>query len=329
MNEANTMRAIRVHAPGGTEALSEERIPVPTPGEGEALVRVEYAGVNFIDIYRRTGQYTIPIPATLGGEGAGVVVSTGSGVSEAQSGERVAWAENFGAYAEYAVVTANRLVPVPEGVETRTAAAVMLQGMTAHYLACSVFPLESGDHCVVHAAAGGVGLLLIQIAKKRGAVVIGTVSTDEKAELASGAGADHIVIYTRDDFVEAARRVTGSRGVQVVFDSVGRTTFLRGLDALAPRGMMVLFGQSSGPVEDINPQLLNQKGSLFLTRPTLGHYTPTRDELLWRAGELFDWIAKGELDVRIGAEYALADVAAAHTALEGRATTGKVLLKVG
>jgi NADPH2:quinone reductase len=250
------------------------------------------------------------------------------GVADVAVGDQVAWAGVTGAYAEYAVVPAARLVPLPPGVSASQGAAVMLQGMTAHYLAASTYPLREGDRCLVHAAAGGVGLLLVQIAKRRGAYVIGTVGSDEKAELARAAGADEVIVYTRDDFAAETRRLTEGRGVHVVYDSVGRTTFLPGLDLLAPRGMMVLFGQSSGPVAPVDPQLLNQKGSLFLTRPTLGHYTATRDELLWRAGELFAWIAAGELSVRVGAEFPLTDAAEAHRALEGRRTTGKVLLRV-
>ena len=325
---ATTMRAMRVHAPGGPDAITEDRIPVPAPGPGEALVRMEFVGVNFIDIYKRTGLYKVPLPATIGEEGAGTIAAIGEGVTDLRIGDRVAWSSLGGACAEYAVIPAAKLVPVPDGVETRLAAAVMLQGMTAHYLATSTYPLEEGDTCLVHAAAGGVGLLLVQIAKRRGAYVIGTAGSDEKAELAKGAGADEVIVYTRQDFVEEVRRLTDSRGVHVVYDSVGKTTFLRGFDVVRPRGMMVLFGQSSGPVDPINPQLLNQKGSLFLTRPTLHHYTATRDELLWRAGELFQWMGRGELAVRVGAEFPLSEVAEAHRALEGRRTTGKVVLRV-
>ena len=322
-----TMRAMRIHLPGGPEAIRDDRLQRPTPGDGEALVRVEYAGVNFIDVYKRTGAYKIPLPATLGEEGAGRVESVGANVSEVKPGDRVAWASVPGAYAEYAVVKAARLVPVPPEVETKIAAAVMLQGMTAHYLASSLYPLKTGERCIVHAAAGGVGLLLVQIAKRRGAFVIGTAGSAEKAELARKAGADEVVIYTEKDFVAEAKRITDGQGVNVIYDSVGKTTFLSGFDALKPRGMMALFGQSSGAAPAIDPQLLNQKGSLFLTRPTLGHYVATREELLWRAKDLFDWIGRGELSVRIGAEYALEDVAEAHRALEGRRTTGKVVLR--
>jgi NADPH2:quinone reductase len=322
------MMAVRLHEAGGPEAFRVERVAVPRPGPGEALVRIDAAGVNFIEVYQRTGLYKVPLPATLGGEGAGEVVEVGAGVEEVRAGERVAWAAGFGAYAEYAVVPAAKLVPLPAGVSARLGAAVMLQGLTAHYLATSTYPLRAGDRCVVHAAAGGVGLLLVQIAKMRGAHVIATVGSDEKAELARGAGADEVIVYTRDDFAAEVRRLTEGRGVQVIYDSVGASTFLRGLDVLAPLGMMVLFGQSSGPVEPVDPQLLNQKGSLFLTRPTLGHYVATREELLRRANDLFAWMAADRLSVRIGGEYALGDVAEAHRALEGRRTTGKVLLRV-
>ena len=321
------MQAVRVHTPGGPDVLTVDELAVPTAGAGEALVRLEAAGVNFIDVYKRTGLYRVPLPATLGEEGSGTVVDVGSGVAEVKVGDRVAWAGVIGSYADYAVIPVARLVPLPAAVDLAVGAAVMLQGMTAHYLATSIYPLREGDRCLVHAAAGGVGLLLVQIAKHRGAYVIGTAGSEEKATLARDAGADEVILYARDDFVAETRRITGGRGVNVIYDSVGRTTFLPGLDLLVPRGMMVLFGQSSGPVAPIDPQLLSQKGSLFLTRPTMGHYTATRDELLWRARELFEWIADGRLNVRIGAEYALADAAEAHRALEGRRTTGKVLLR--
>ncbi|NJD11935.1 MAG: quinone oxidoreductase [Gemmatimonadetes bacterium] len=321
------MRAIRIHDHGDAGALRVDRIAVPAPGEGQALIRVAAAGVNFIDIYKRKGLYRVPLPATLGEEGAGTVVALGTGASGVSIGERVAWSSVQGSYAEYVAVPAARLVPVPAGVHTSTAAAVLLQGMTAHYLAYATFPLRPGHRCLVHAAAGGVGLLLVQIAKRCGAFVIGTAGTDEKAALARAAGADEVIVYTRTDFAAEVRRITGGKGLDVVYDSVGMTTFLPGFDLLVPRGMMVLYGQSSGPVDAIDPQLLNQKGSVFLTRPSLGHYIATREELLERAGDLFRWIETGELSVRIGAEYELADAAAAQSALEERRTTGKVLLK--
>jgi NADPH2:quinone reductase len=323
-----TMRAVRIHENGGSDKLRLDTIPVPAAGEGEALVKVDVAGVNFIDTYKREGLYKTQLPLTLGEEGAGTVVSVGSGVTEVREGDRVAWAGAGGAYADYARVPARQLVPVPGGVSAELAAAIMLQGMTAHYLATSTFPLKQDDRCLIHAAAGGVGLLLVQIAKKRGAHVIGTAGTDEKAEVARKAGADHMIVYTREDFVAETRRVTSGRGVHVVYDSVGRTTFNGSFDVLARRGMLVLFGQSSGVVPPIDPLMLNQKGSLFLTRPKLGDYVATRDELLQRAGDLFSWIERGELDVRVGAGFALDQVAAAHDALEGRRTTGKVVIRV-
>lgn len=328
MDGKHTMMAVRIHETGGPEVLRPEEMQVPEPGEGEALVRIEATGVNFIEIYQRSGQYTLPLPTTPGGEGAGEVIAIGAGVELVRPGDRVAWAGGgSGSYAEFAAVPADRLVPLPDEVSTRTGAAVMLQGMTAHYLACSTHPLREGENCLIHAAAGGVGLLLVQIAKRRGAHVIGTAGSEEKAELARAAGADEMIVYTREDFAEEVRRLTQGRGVRVIYDSVGKTTFSPGLEVLAPRGMMVLFGQSSGPVEPIDPQLLNRRGSIFLTRPSLVHYIATREELLWRAGELFTWIQRGELSVRVGAEFPLAEAAEAHRLLEARRTTGKVLLR--
>lgn len=323
-----TMRAARIHETGGTGNIRLEEIDVPSLEPGQALVRVEYAGVNFIDVYKREGLYAIPLPSTLGEEAAGTVVAVASGVTTVKEGDRVAWASLIGGYAEFAAIPADRLVPVPSDVPLKLAAAVMLQGMTAHYLTRSIYPLQRGDSCLVHAAAGGVGLLLVQIAKKSGAFVIGTAGSDEKAALARSAGADHVIVYTREDFVAETKRITNTAGVNVVYDSVGKTTFNGGLDVIMPRGMMVLFGQSSGPVDPIDPQILNRKGSLFLTRPTLAHYTSSREELLSRAGDLFNWIEQGELDVRIGAEFPLEKIAAAHDALEGRQTTGKVVIRV-
>jgi NADPH2:quinone reductase len=322
------MKAIRVHAYGGVEAMCLEDVVEPEPKSGEALVRIEAAGVNFIDVYHRTGLYKANLPATLGQEGAGVVESVGPGVTDVRPGERVAWAGSgvFGGYAEKAVLPADRLVPVPDGVSARQAAAVMLQGMTAHYLACSTYPLEAGDVALVHAAAGGVGLLLCQIGRMRGARVLGTVSTPEKAALAREAGAAQTIDYTREDFAAVARQATDGRGVEVVYDSVGKTTWEKSLDSLARRGMLVLFGNSSGPVPPLDPLILSQKGSLYLTRPTLGHYTVTRQDLLARAGEVLEWVREGKLRVRIDRELPLRDAAAAHRALEGRQTTGKMLL---
>ncbi len=320
------MRAIQVHSYGGPEELRSDDLPLPEPGPGAVRVKLAAAGVNFIDIYKRTGAYKVPLPLTLGEEGAGVVDSVGAGVGDFAAGDRVAYALETGSYAEYAVVPAAKLVALPGGVSFATGAAVMLQGMTAHYLSHSTYALKPGDTCVVHAAAGGVGLLLTQLAKLRGARVIGTVSTDEKERLARAAGADEIIRYTEQDYASELRRLSGGAGVEVIYDSVGRDTFEAGLGCLKPRGMLVLYGQSSGAVAPLDPQILNAKGSLFVTRPTLGHYLLNRDELLWRAGELFDLMAAGKLDVRIGATYALGDAAAAQTALAGRATTGKVLL---
>jgi len=320
------MKAIRVHGVGGPEVLRYEEIPVPAPGPGQALVRVEAAGLNFIDVYERTGLYQVELPRTLGVEAAGVVTAVGPEVTSLAPGDRVAYTGVAGADAEYAAVPADRLVPLPPGVSTRQAAAVLLQGMTAHYLASSTYALRAGDTCLVHAAAGGLGLLLCQIAKRRGARVIGTVSTEAKAALARAAGADDVILYTKQDFELEVKRLTGGAGLQVVYDSVGKTTFLKGLNCLARRGMMVLCGQSSGPVEPIDPQLLHRKGSLFLTRPTLFHYIASREELLARARDVLGWVADGTLTVRIDREYPLAEAAAAHRALEARQTTGKVLL---
>lgn len=322
------MNAIRVRRSGGPDALELHTIPDPVPKAGEALVRLEYAGVNFIDVYFRTGLYPTVLPYTPGSEGAGVVVAIGEGVEDIAVGDRVASQGFTGAYAELAVAPSSRLVVLPDGVSTRDGAAAMLQGMTAHYLAASTHTLQAGDICLVHAAAGGVGLLLCQIARRHGAFVIGTAGTDEKAALAREAGANETIVYTRQDFVAEVRRITGGVGVQVVYDSVGKTTFLKGLDCLAPRGMMALFGQSSGPVDPIDPQLLSRKGSLFLTRPTLANYVATPAELRWRAGEILGWIRDGSLTLRIDREVPLADAADAHRALEGRQTTGKVLLRL-
>lgn len=320
------MLAIRVDAPGDATALLAAEMPEPTAGPGEAVVRVEAAGVNFIDVYKRSGQYQMPLPFTAGDEGAGVVEAVGEGVTGLKVGDRVAWAGIGGSYAEYAAVPVAKLVPLPDEVTSRQGAALMLQGMTAHYLGTSTYPLQPGERCLIHAAAGGVGLLLVQIARHRGATVIGTAGSDEKAALARDAGADHMIVYTREDFVAATRHLTDGAGVDVIYDSVGATTFLPGLDLLVARGVMVLFGQSSGAVEPIDPQLLNRKGSLFLTRPNLAHYVATRKELLARAAELFAWVQSGAIKVRIGAEFPLAQAADAHRALESRQTTGKVLL---
>ena len=320
------MKAIRVHAPGGPEALRYEDVPRPTPGPGQVLVRIEAAGLNFIDVYQRNGHYKVPVPFTLGQEAAGIVAAVGPGVAEPKVGARVAYTTILGAYAEYAVVPADRVVVLPDGVSTKQGAAAMLQGLTAHYLATSTYPLKSGDACLVHAAAGGVGLLLCQVAALRGARVVGTVSTREKAALARAAGAADVILYTEQDFEAEVKRLLGGAGLQVIYDSVGKTTFEKGLNCLAARGMMVLYGQSSGPVGPFDPQVLNQKGSLFLTRPTLAHHILTRAELVARAGEVLGWIESGKLQVRIERELPLAQAAEAHRLLEGRQTTGKLLL---
>jgi len=321
------MKAIRVHQLGGPEVLQLEEIPDPRPGPGEAVVRVEAAGVNFIDVYHRTGLYKVAsLPFTLGQEGAGTVESVGTGVEEVAAGDRVAWTVVQGAYAEKALVPVAKLVPLPAGVSARQGAAAMLQGMTAHYLACSTYPLKAGDTCLVHAAAGGVGLLLCQIAKLRGARVLGTTSSEEKAALAREAGADEVILYTEKDFAVEVKRLTGGKGVEVIYDSVGKTTFEPGFDCLVPRGMMVTFGQSSGKIPPFDPAILNVKGSLFLTRPSLGHYIATREELLARAGDVLGWVREGKLQLRTEHDFPLAEAADAQRALEGRKTTGKVLL---
>jgi NADPH:quinone reductase len=320
------MKAIRVHAPGGPEALRYEDVPRPTPGPGQVLVKIEAAGLNFIDVYQRNGHYKVPVPFTLGQEAAGIVAAVGPGVAEPKVADRVAYTTILGTYAQYAVVPADRVVVLPDGVSTKQGAAAMLQGLTAHYLATSTYPLKPGDVCLVHAAAGGVGLLLCQVAKLRGARVVGTVSTREKAALARAAGAADVILYTEQDFEAEVKRLLGGAGLQVVYDSVGKTTFEKGLNCLASRGMMVLYGQSSGPVAPFDPQVLNQKGSLFLTRPTLAHHILTRAELVARAGEVLGWIESGKLQVRIERELPLAQAAEAHRLLEGRKTTGKVLL---
>jgi len=317
------MRAIRVHEVGGPEVLRLEELPLPEPGPGEVLVRLQAIGVNFIDTYKRKGLYPVPLPFTLGEEGAGVVEKVGEGVVGVRPGDRVAFANVQGAYAEYQVVPAERLVPVPEGLDPKLAAAALLQGMTVHYLLKSTYPVAPGDQVLVHAGAGGVGQLLIQWAKRLGATVYATASTEEKRWLCLQAGADYALPY--EGFAQAVKTLSGG-GVDVVYDGVGKDTFLGSLEALRPRGMLVLFGQSSGPVPPQDPQILNRMGSLFLTRPTLHHYTASRKELLWRAGEVFRAVKEGWLKVRIGAEFPLEKAREAHEALEGRKTVGKVLL---
>ena len=323
------MKAILVNVPGGPESLQLVDIPVPQPGPGQALVRISASGVNFIDIYFRTGLYKSDVPIAIGSEGAGTVEAVGEGVTEVAPGDRVAYAMARGSYAEYAVVPAAMLVKIPEHVEFHTAAAAMLQGMTAHYLTHSTFPLKAGDTCLVHAAAGGAGGLIVQMAKNLGARVFGTVSTAEKARIAREAGADEVILYTEQEFDVEARRLTGGRGVDVVYDSVGKTTFEKSLNSLRPRGTLALFGQSSGSVPAFDPSILNTKGSLYLTRPSLGHYLLTREELLWRAGDVLNSIDAGKLRLRIDRTYPLADAASAHRDLESRKTAGKLILAIG
>jgi NADPH2:quinone reductase len=320
------MKAIQVKQPGGPEAMELVELPVPQPKANEAVVKLSASGVNFIDVYQREGRYKVPTPFILGQEGAGTVTAVGSEVKSLKPGDRVAWSSVLGAYAEYASIPADRLVAVPSGVSDQQAAAAMLQGMTAHYLSHDVFPLKAGQTALVHAAAGGVGLLLVQMAHNIGARVIATVSTEEKAKLAREAGADEIILYTQADFETETKRLTGDKGVDVVYDSVGKTTFEKGLNVLRPRGMMALFGGSSGAVPPFDLIQLSAKGSLFLTRPTLGHYTITREELVARSGAVFGMIAAGKLKLRIEHTYPLAEAQRAHRDLEGRKTTGKLLL---
>ena len=320
------MKAIRVHETGDVSQLRYEEAPLPEPKAGEVRIKIEAAGLNFIDTYHRMGWYPLPKPFILGMEGAGVVDTVGADVSDFKPGDRVAYCMHQGAYAEYATVPARIVVPLPADVTAAQAAAVMLQGMTAHYLTHSTYPLQAGEIALVHAAAGGTGALVVQMAKLRGAQVIGTVGSEDKADVAKAAGADHVIVYTKDDFEAEVKRITAGKGCHVVYESVGKATFAKSLNCLRPRGYLVLFGQASGPVDPLDPQILNQKGSLFLTRPSLGAYVATREELLGRANDLFAWIAGGKLDVRIDQRYALSEAAAAHSYLEGRQTKGKVLL---
>ena len=320
------MKAIQVNQFGGPQALQTAELPTPQPKANEAVVKIAAAGVNFIDVYNREGRYKVPLPFVAGQEGAGTVTAVGSDVKSVKPGDRVAYTGVLGSYAEYAAVPADRLVKIPAGVDDRQAAATMLQGMTAHYLAHDTFPLKKGQTALVHAAAGGVGLLLVQMAHNIGARVIGTVSTDQKAKLAREAGADDIILYTQTDFEAETKRLTGGKGVDVVYDSVGKTTFEKGLNLLRPRGMMVLFGGSSGAVPPFDPIVLTQKGSLYLTRPSLGHYIITSEELQARAAAVFDMIRSGKLKLRIEHTYPLADAQQAHQELEARKTTGKLLL---
>ncbi len=320
------MKAVRVHRPGGPEAMRLEEVERPAPGPGQALVRLEAIGINYIDVYHRSGLYPLPTPFTPGSEAAGVVEAVGEGVTDVRPGDRVAYAMELGAYAEYAVVQAWKLVPLPPQLDARRGAAAMLQGTTAHYLTHATYPIRPGDTALVHAAAGGVGLLLVQLVRRRGGRVIGTVSTEAKARLARQAGADEVILYTQTDFVEETKRLTGGAGVEVVYDSVGKDTFERGFGVLKPRGYLVLYGQSSGPVGPLDISKTLATGSFFVTRPSLRHYVATREELLARAGDVLRWIGSGELELRIERTYPLAEAARAHEDLEARRTTGKLLL---
>jgi NADPH2:quinone reductase len=317
------MKAVYVEQPGGVENLIYGEIPKPSPGSGQALVKLAASGVNYIDIYFRKGVYPAPPPVVLGSEGAGTVEAVAADVKNVAPGDRVAYAMARGSYAEYAVVPAWQLVKIPDSVDFDTAAAAMLQGMTAHYLTHSTYPLKPGDSCLIHAAAGGTGRLIVQMAKMLGAHVIGTVGEEEKAKQAKEAGADEVIIYTKEDFCAKAK------GVHVVYDSVGQSTFMKSLDCLRPRGMMVSFGNASGPVTDFAPLILSQKGSLYLTRPTLANYSSTAEELDWRANDVLNWIGQGKLNLHIHKVYPLSDAAQAHRDLESRKTTGKLLLRVG
>jgi NADPH2:quinone reductase len=320
------MKAIQVKQPGGPEALELVELPVPEPKASEAVVKLAASGVNFIDVYQREGRYKVALPFVLGQEGAGVVTAIGGDVNSVKKGDRVAWTGVLGGYAEYAAVPADRLVAIPAGVTDSQAAAAMLQGMTAHYLCHDTYPLKRGETALVHAAAGGVGLLLVQMAHDIGARVLATVSTEEKAKLAREAGADEIIFYTKSDFEAETKRLTNGQGVHVVYDSVGKTTFEKGLNVLRPRGFMVLFGGSSGAVPPFDLIALSQKGSLYVTRPTLGHYIATREELMARSSAVFGMITSGKLKLRIEHTYALGEAQQAHRDLEGRKTTGKLLL---
>lgn len=321
------MRAVVVREAGGPEVLSVEEIAKPSPRSDEVLVRVEAAGLNYIDTYHRGGLYPMQMPLTPGREGAGVIEAVGETVTGFRPGQRVGWVDALGSYAEWISIPAGAAIPLPDDVDTSLAAAVLLQGITAHYLAIDTFPLTTGDKCLIHAAAGGVGLLLTQIAKMRGAEVFATVGTKEKANLSRDAGADHVIVYTEADFKEAVEAISGPKSIDVVYDGVGKATFEKGLGLLRPRGLMVSFGNASGPPPELSPLVLMRKGSIYLTRPTMGDYMRTPDETLGRVDDLFAWIASGALSVRIGAEFPLEQAADAHRALEGRATTGKVLIR--
>ena len=320
------MKAVRIHEFGSPDVMQYEEVPTPTPGAGQVLVKLAASGLNFIDVYQRTGLYPNDLPYGLGLEGSGTVAAVGADVSGLKEGDPVAYTGVPGSYAEYVLAPATSLVRMPDGLDLKVGAAAMLQGMTAHYLAYTTYPLKADDTCLIHAAAGGVGLLLVQMAKQCGARVIGTVSTEEKADLAREAGADEIILYTQQDFEAEVKRLTDGKGVQVIYDSVAKDTFDKGLNCLAPLGYMVLYGQSSGPIPPFDPAILNAKGSLFLTRPSLFHYIADRPSLEKRAGDVLGWIASGALKLRMEHTFALSDVAEAHRSLEGRKTTGKVLL---
>jgi NADPH2:quinone reductase len=322
------MKRVVALAPGGPDSLTLVDAPSPTPGPREAVVALAASGVNFIDVYFRKGLYKAETPIQIGSEGAGIVTRVGAEVTEVAPGDRVAFAMFRGSYAEEILIPAAQLVEIPDDVSFTTAAAVMLQGMTAHYLTRSTYPLAVGQTCLVHAAAGGAGGMLVQMAKLAGAKVFGTVSTEAKAEEVRALGADHVINYTEEDFETEVKRLTDGLGVDVVYDSVGQTTFDKSLKVLRPRGLMALFGQSSGPVPPVDPTILNTRGSIFLTRPSLAHYVATRDELLWRAGEVLAYVAAGALKVRVSRVYPLAEAGAAHTDLESRKTTGALVLSI-
>jgi NADPH2:quinone reductase len=324
------MKAVRVHTNGGPEALRYDDVETPRPGPGEVLVKIEFSGVNFIDVQYRAGKYKPPqLPFVDGMEAAGTIAALGEGVTGVAVGDRVAYTMILGTYAEYQSVAAARVVALPDHVDFQSGAAVMLQGTTAHYLTHSTYPLEPGDTALVHAGAGGVGQLIIQVARKRGARVFATAGTEAKADLAREAGAEHVIVYTREDFEAEVKRLTSGRGVDVVYDSVGKDTFDKSLNCLRPRGVLALFGFSSGAVAPFDPAILGAKGSLFLTRPGLNQYIATRDELVSRTSDLFGWLKSGELRLRMDTVFPLAEAAAAHTELEARRTTGKLLLRIG
>jgi len=320
------MKAIRVHTPGGPEALTYEDVPEPTAGAGQAVVTLGACGVNYIDVYFRTGQYKAALPLTVGLEGAGTVAAVGSGVTTVKVGDRVAWTGIAGSYAQMTAAPADRLVALPDKLSFKDGAGAMLQGLTAHYLVTSTYPLKSGDVCLVHAAAGGMGLLLCQMAKMRGAMVIGTTSSEDKAALAKAAGADHVILYTKQDFAGEVKRITNGAGVHVVYDGVGASTFDKGFQCLRPRGLMALYGQASGPVPPLDLGVLNAGGSLFVTRPSLNHHIATREELQARSNDVLGWIRDGKVKLRLEHQFPLAQAADAHRALESRKTTGKILL---